>query len=205
MPAGFGEGAGFSSVSHRARPEPRRLAARSDSVEENAREAARLGKRKHNNQSPGLPQFVIARPSPITAFRPVRRAQDSGGVMAVLADFRGSQPLSFREDSLFGDDSLFRTLPSPNPTNSAKTERVLGALRDLKGVVSRLYPNQNKAHIRTGRRYVEVEEHLFSTLRYESETGDEVSFRGFPVYRLGSSVEAFREFEAQSVTVPKQT
>lgn len=83
-------------------------------------------------------------------------------------------------------------------------ESYRGAPEEIVGYVTRLYPNRLLAEIKLApSRYVKVglDEESFRYLRYETESEQQLRFKGRPIVRLGKDITTFQEFEAESVEI----
>lgn len=119
------------------------------------------------------------------------RIGNIGGVDCI--EIRGGEgievnPVSFTKDT----QSYIRQL---------KNETYLGEIQEIKGTITKLYPNRLIAEIKIEPNYytkVFLDDDAFDVVRYKTRTGDVIKFMGRPIYRLGQETTKIREFEAVS-------
>jgi hypothetical protein len=81
-------------------------------------------------------------------------------------------------------------------------ERYRGSSQQIVGTVKKLSPDRLTAEVLIGpNRLIKVglTEEAFRFVRYRTESEQRISFKGYPIYKLGSTSNSFQEFEAESV------
>lgn len=83
-----------------------------------------------------------------------------------------------------------------------ENETYHGEIQEIKGTITKLYPNRLIAEIKIAPAYytkVLLNKSDFDIVRYKTKMGDIIKFTGRPIYRLGQKTSKIREFDAISI------
>lgn len=118
----------------------------------------------------------------------------------------GIEKIELIPDRTVGVAPVMLTPDTQNYVREIINKSYRGPKTEISGYVTRLYPNRLLADIKVEPgRYVKVglDDESFRFVRYETEHEEHLSFRGYPIIRLGKDVFSYKEFEAESVTRKK--
>jgi len=88
-----------------------------------------------------------------------------------------------------------------------KSESAHGPLQEIRGTISVLHTDQAVVELRINKKrtiWTHMERADFEILQYHVRRREKIALEGWPIYRLGSSVEKFREFRCKRILVPER-
>ncbi|RUA06109.1 MAG: hypothetical protein DSY43_02940 [Gammaproteobacteria bacterium] len=143
-----------------------------------------------NEKEPNNQYFIGSIYNQVTVIND--RIENIGGVESI--EIRGGNGVEVEKVSF--------TTETQSYVRQLENETFLGEMQEIKGSITKLYPNRLIAEIKIAPAYytkVFLNENDFDVVRYKTKTGDVIKFTGRPIYRLGQKTAKIREFEGVSI------